>query len=884
MKRWPPPDNILAGILFVGSVGLLKLLDRMIRRPRRWHEKNLPILYLSRTGRNTPLEAIAYRLAHARQRAIVHARVPARPPASGSPAPERSIQRIVDVRSFVDSAVTRMAGKRPRVRKLAFPRYQMASWLVGLYTRHQPPDPAGNQTDQRTAQLQAFLQRRDPVVTPTDTTIGQLTAEVPWYLILTARWVRLALFMAPLWRAHRWLVRHPSTRALGSDLGEIADAFANRQPSADDVCGVLVDALLADLRSAYGRTRIPGTRRGRLSYPVLLIDGAVAGTPGLWFIEQVGRSRNHTEHHWPRRERFHRWDPLVIVADGDGTGVAELGHTNPLDAADVTAAYMAWERTFHEQSTRRQWTVPIRIPDEEGPPGVRTVVYTTPLPIGRRSIAAGVAVGILLLSTVTGVVNTHYSCGTMPWQPELTRVDLDAGRTQCIGLSDGSHRFFEDLDDIDVPDRNVARDLRRVEEEILDANGDAERMGNAVTVVELGVLSSKDPEGYPQILQELLGLAVAQRDHIERGQPVRIMLANAGDGMAHAPEAADAIAEHAQDDDTLLAVLGLGISKTATRTAMVRLGTARLPMVGTAITATQLVEDTTPFYRQVGPTNRRQAAVIASHAAARGFTGAEIYSSSDEHDLYTHDLQAKLHDAFKQRDISSSTHKYSTGTSPAGDTAERLGERACDLDPATEVAVYAGRAEQMDSFISGMTGRCSGSYPRVIAGDDVSRHLLARSQPIPNGLTVEYAALSTSLAWAGGCTGSTAPPFFKALEEFSTRHGLSGSSRQCEDTRDGQAMLSYDSLDIVMKAIGSASAGNGRPSPDAVLGQMEQIQGHTGVTGIIDYRNRARAPHDKAVFIVEVSGAAEPRSVLRCGAIGGQVPPENPGCPHEGDD
>lgn len=260
----------------------------------------------------------------------------------------------------------------------------------------------------------------------------------------------------------------------------------------------------------------------------------------------------------------------------------------------------------------------------------------------------------------------------------------------------------------------------------------------------LSELTSRDIADYRAELERLRGIAVAQ-DGSMADRPVRVLLANAGDGMDYGRSAAEAIAREAGEDGTLVAVVGLGISREGTRDAIIRLAQSDtpIPTIGTSISATDLATNTSPYYHQVGPTNQREAEVGVFYAATRlGARNAAIYYSGDEEDLYGKDLRDQVRRAFEGRGLAVREQRYRIDPSDPGGDISLVGRDACDVGP-EGVVFYAGRTAQLPVFLKGMQSRCEGNYPDFLGGDDVARFVLDGGLNEFPGLVVDYLAQSS---------------------------------------------------------------------------------------------------------------------------------------------
>ena len=465
----------------------------------------------------------------------------------------------------------------------------------------------------------------------------------------------------------------------------------------------------------------------------------------------------------------------------------------------------------------------------------------------------------------TGAVSVGYDtyyhhCGTWQWESRLTKYTAE-NNAQCIGLAPAGYRFFANIPTAIGVDAELAQQLRDVEENIHHTNTEVTRTGRHLTIVYLSTLTPGDVEGLQSELENLRGIEVAQSE-AKSYLPVRVLLANAGAGMDHGRAAAESIARAASRDKTLVAVVGMGISREGTRQAMLRLDQARIPIIGTTISATDLAENTTPYYHQAGPTNKREATVSAHYAAkVLKAKHAVIYYLGDEDDLYSTDLRTQAQAAFTKEGMSTEEHPYKGKT---GVDVSMLGRHACSIGR-DAVAFYAGRAEGLNGFLSGLRNTCNGNFPKIISGDDATRFMLTGKLAIIPGLPLYYVSFGSSLAWGPECKDTPRQVGFYV--GYLKHYG-----NACPNTWDGNAIMAYDSFHLFDQAVQNAPRDvKGAPSAEGVLFGLAKIGGNgslSGASGRIDFGTSGRSvPINKAVLILIADGANQPALTLLCGDL-----------------
>ncbi len=661
----------------------------------------------------------------------------------------------------------------------------------------------------------------------------------------------------------------------------------------DEIDRLLVDSFMEDLRRSYRRTTLFGVGRRRTTYPVLLIDRIGSTAAGLRLLRLISDSRadylhkNTTRPGRQPRERAY-FHPLLIVAQGDSSSLDGIEFLNyrlddhdSYSIADIKYYYNEWCRTLANSDCT--WFIPLKVPSEPSlRDGPRTKLTEIRLPVAPRPVMAFVMAALLGAAvSITTYSTYHTHCGTWPWEPQLQRMTLTTGRDQCIGLGSRNHRFFDGLGDVNGMDQKLAGELKNVEAKIYETNGLVVKNPKYLTVVYLGQLTSLDIADYRSELEQLRGLAVAQKETIA-DRPVRILLANGGYQMNKAATTTEAIAREASNDPTLVAVVGLSISREGTRDAMIRLAQpdTHIPMIGTIISATDLATKTTPYYHQIGSTNQRQADVAANYAATRlGARNVTIYYRGDKRELYGNDLRDQASRAFESLGMVVSEQEYRIDPGDDGGDINLVGRGACDVGT-NGVVFYAGRSEQFPLFLEGMRTACEGHYPHVLAGDSVTRSVLdGRLDDFP-GLTVDYMSAASSLAWGPDCNGAiNSIGFFVGYRKLF-------SDSACSNLRDGSSILAHDALLVFTQGV--RNTGLDQPSRDAVLAGISNISSAgpgalQGANGQIDYPRTGdqAVPKDKTILVLRGSALMAPKRMLLCGQLNTAQPPPDSDCPKQ---
>ncbi len=889
-EKWYANAAVVDGLLFPNSPKLLNFVERLIARPRRFgvRDKMLPILlFVDVRSDCSPIDGIEDRLGR-RPRTIVGS---VRESVDSSGDRRRSVpQSVLQLLGFMDEIIGELSAKFSHCRRLRFPHYALAVWLVYLIGHSQVGN--GGDADQLNQRLddefKEFIRERYSL-SRREQDAHNLAADVPWWVRLAVRILPSAglLLMRTTSSAPRWFRRRNTGLVTTDSFTGLARRFLNWTPenmSADAIRELVVDAFLQDLRRAYRRSSLLGAGRRRTTYPVLLLRRHPGATSVTGFVELVQRCRNLRVERRSGRTAS-RWDPLLIITDRPNGIAGPSVDVDLQSAADPEFAYRAWlARLDGVAPTRRDRVLALRVPERGDSDGLLDELLNTPISHSVPVMTPLLTTVVLVGGLVIGVVTTDNRCWTPPWAPLMNRHVAASGFSECVGLASPGFRFFSDLRSVYEGRINpaLADQLRSVEESIAAANDRIVEKPNHRTIVYLGILSPADPRPLKPELEQIRGLAVAQAESETSAVPLRVLLANAGYGLHHVNETVDAIGSEQERDPSIVGVVGLGISVDATPEALRALAKYRLPTIGTQLSATGLATGTTQYYHQAGPTNEREASVASFFAKRLGVESATVYYSDDPADLYSTDLAQRSVTALQRVGITATLAPYqqSPGTG-TGDPINELGRRACEAKGRNGLVFFAGRAERLQEFLRGMKASCEGNYPRLLVDDDVNRFAVDIGFAEFPGLTVNYLAFGSSLAWPGNdCQG--------ARDKVGFYRGYLDAYHDCSATRDGSAAVAYDAALVFRVAIDRATEDpNAPPSGDRILGEINEMVGENGVNGASGrfelnsgYAN-GRVPVNKAIVVLQSDGGAPATVQLLCGRLDTAEPPPDPQCPSD---
>ncbi|WHT22604.1 hypothetical protein N8J89_16525 [Crossiella sp. CA-258035] len=586
----------------------------------------------------------------------------------------------------------------------------------------------------------------------------------PWWLqaltFLLVAWhrpVRFRLWSHGVWpfgAVPRWLMRQPfmvpghSTSFAG--FAERLTPGRRDEENLDQLKKLLVHAFLEDLRRAYRPLRLRPRRWRRTAYVVLLLEGITEDNGGWELLQLINDVRNESTAH----------DPLFVVA----TATAKpSGFPDGTPPAPVSRAKVEVDRWYHELPRRRQSLredarfVFLRLPGADEPPldadesaWHEQVVRPRKPPLAARRLVIAAALTVLLVAaSLLGAESL-----LVRWQGDCLPVTTSAGvavrwlpaERTCVGYSDSAAQVFG------RDDRLLAAQHALFEQNELAKTLHAENPRRPlVSLVYFADLTHPGAEAGTDAStsEELEGLLIRQRQHNHKDQVkplLRIVVANGGDKMTAARTVVDELlAELLRADQTVLGVVGMGLTVPATESAIGAIGNLGVPVVATTLTGDAL-PDRSPLYFQIVPGNQVEAELIAEYARWAG-QPVTIY-------------HPKLSDNYLESLVNLTAKALGPERGGLRPWERRVGEVRieCGQD---KIAFFVGREYDFPEFLREVVEQCDLNRPTVIGADTVARFVSQaelRRRDEFNQVTVSFVSMGTRIVLAGrSCRNGGAP-------------------------------------------------------------------------------------------------------------------------------
>lgn len=935
--------------IFVGVAQLVELIGQLYQRPRfgdrpreldhsgtGWREladrqersghRGLPMVCLVRPdGQDELLSWFGEQLDQAKPDRVPYALIRLNEIQDNNPPGIDTVpltaEDVEDVRKILHEVTNELAKHtNGRAGRFRFRLFSLIDWLMG--------QELNQDTVPRERALRKQLRRQDSSQRWDDAlkSVGDIPPSdsgwlrwpfaalrmVPWLIFLAAITGRVPVLSGQ----YRWFLHQ---QYLSPEVTDGFVSFAARLTKGqwvledkEQVACLLVSSFLEDLRRAYRWRPWQLWRVRRMTYVTLLLDNITRANGGYTTLRLINEVRND----------LGRFDPLLVISASrkvpPDAGV--IPGRPRYEAAHALDGYRHWQNSLFADRRAHDvtaWYLPLRIPGVPSEPERRQAEqqigafggYQLESRAARtpwwssRILRIGVIL-ILLGGLATGYTMwSHAYCGGWTRFPGFSS-SLKWTGTECIGVTDGSYDIFQPSD----------QSTQLVEHVIFSQNQQAKQAHTAhperpyITLVDIEAFTSStsSADGLTSERESLEGLAITQQRQLQ-GSPtdpiVRVLIANAGQGMRQGVALAQQLGKLAKSDPTVVGVVGLDMSTQPTVDTISALSDAGLPMVASTLSADSLANNH-PLYFQVAPQNTREAAVAAAWADQQARAtpstprAVRVYYSDDATDIYSTNLRDDAVKFFTAKDfqVEAKAFKPSTDRGPSasqsrGDqlvgTAYYAGNDTCSPDY-NGFVFYAGRGlSDYAEFLSG-AAQC-GSKAVFLGDDDVANYVADATEREKNQIPSFY-YLSFALAPTTGPQGQQRN-FYPELNKLFNFENNKKQGRSL----DGYAALYDDAANVLITAVRYLREGSETIpiTPGAVWREITNI--HTpktpqdnepidGLTGIIDFGGdiSRHVPLNKPVVILHVNnGEVDPSKVVICGIVNGQTNPA--WCPTDSD-
>jgi hypothetical protein len=451
-----------------------------------------------------------------------------------------------------------------------------------------------------------------------------------------------------------------------------------------------------------------------------------------------------------------------------------------------------------------------------------------------RWIGLSIVVMVLAASAVWFAIVAIRTCGSLG--SGVYKVD-----GECVGVTDSSYIFHPELEGVQ----------RRIADENARVRASA---SSYVTVALLDPLTPTPMSALPpaQVRNRLEGAYTALRRVNstpvagDSRPQIQLALANEGSTDDQWQRVVGQLVEMTEQENPLVAAIGLGVSTEQTRQRAEDLSRHGIPMVGAVLTADGLDYDHIPGLIKTSPSNRHYVEALRGYLEGTGLDSAIMVRDSNSDsgmDLFTQTLEDEFNK--QMEDIIKFEPQQFTGVAIPTDADPGLFANVqtnicASTGNGLNTILYAGREVDLGGFLESLEHRSCLSTGLTIltAGSDLGAVLRGREQVTRDAnLTVVFAGTVDAEGWRQNSPG-TPEHYHDFLSTFQEQGFDPGH------LDDGGAIMMHDALLTAARAVRLAAPEGSASSPTArdVRSQLTNLNGvHTvpGASGTLSFSSRS---------------------------------------------
>ncbi len=395
--------------------------------------------------------------------------------------------------------------------------------------------------------------------------------------------------------------------------------------------------------------------------------------------------------------------------------------------------------------------------------------------------------------------------------------------------------------------------------------------GNPYVTFVVGTMITGDNVGVGR--DDLQGAYVAQKEYndghkLPNNVEVRLLIANSGNVATYATTVAQQIVQAAQQDHTIVGVMGWPFSS-RTVDAVGVLAKAHIPMVSQTASSDQLT-GASPYFFRVAPSNKGQA-IAGAHYAEQVLHAHNVALFVDPADSYSSSLAAD----FSQQFVADGNHivvteNYTVGSQGQGKLPTLL-QDALSHNP--DLIYFSGYSTDISVLLTNLP--TSGPYAslQILGGDALYEVSGYSSSARANFTRLHFTAFAYPDEWGNGGPGGQKPAFFDEYIAAYNPNGQQPGGKYGYTRPSSDVMLSYDAtLALLTGSKIALSAGKTSITPTDMQQGLKQITGAQalqGVTGPIEFGSNGD-PINKpfVVLAVDTLGRIHEERLQGCLQVG----------------
>lgn len=492
--------------------------------------------------------------------------------------------------------------------------------------------------------------------------------------------------------------------------------------------------------------------------------------------------------------------------------------------------------------TRRRWLLPLLI--------VFVLLVIGGGVAGAFAYLKGKPVGVSATPTsATSQTQTPATDVTPVPTPNANGIGVTRIANELVGISDGSVAFDTSrsggnfmLQAADkMANNDTASALSLWQSAINSDTGNAEAL---IYLEDQRVLTSSRPYvtfvvatmltgiNFGVGRDDLQGAYVAQKEYNDGSKlgslRVRLLIANTGNNAQSARLVAQQIVKAAQNDKTIVGVMGWPFSSYSLSAVSV-LAAAHIPMVSQTASSDALTGISAYFFR-VAPSNKTQATVGAGYAAhVLGAKNVALFV--DPANSYSQSLASDFSQAFGALGGHIAVTEQYTVDKP--DTLPTLLDAALKTTPAPDLIYFAGYATDVSTILTNLPNYTQFPNLRVMGGDALYNLTGYPSSARAGFSRLRFTSFAYPDEWKVAGLGTREPIFFTAYPAAYDPNRLHTGNPYGYTRPNNDVMLSYDAMIALLKGCQIALVG-GKTSvtADTLRLALTQLNGKQAIQGV----------------------------------------------------
>jgi len=357
--------------------------------------------------------------------------------------------------------------------------------------------------------------------------------------------------------------------------------------------------------------------------------------------------------------------------------------------------------------------------------------------------------------------------------------------------------------------------------------------GNPYITIVVGTMLTGDNVGVGR--DDLQGAYVAQKEFndghkLPKSVQVRLLVANSGNVATYATTVAQQIVLAAQQDPTIVGVMGWPFSSRAINAIRV-LASAHIPMVSQTASSDQLT-GISPYFFRVAPSNKGQG-IAGAQYAEQVLHAKNVALFVDPADSYSSSLAADFSQQFKaDHNTIAVTENYTVGSQGQGQLPTLL-QDALSHNP--DLIYFSGYAGDISVLLANLPTSGPAANIQILGGDALYELGGYSTSGRANFSRLHFTSFAYPDEWEIAGLKAQKPAFFTDYANAFNPNGQQPSGAYGYTRTSSDVMLSYDATLALLTASGRAlnsAGGNKNITPADVQQALAQIKGAQAVQGV----------------------------------------------------